>query len=522
MTSTHFINQRLRHPLYKWDYVSLSSNKALTWQMVQENPTIPWNWYALCKNENIVKHMTWSFIQERVEKPLQFRKLSKVVPLQIILDNPDNNTWDYCMVSARSEITIELVVTYPDFPWRWDMLFNNPSVSIDVLRALPDKPWSWNWIHYLNSTRRIEDIINLARDLPHKPWNWDGLSGYKHLTLHIVKTNIDLPWNWNVLILNANIHVCDILDNLHLPWNLSKLTTRIANDRDWAAVRDNPDLPWDWDVLIRKDLCANPPFEIIYMNKEKKWDLKVLSKQENITWQIVKDHPELPWDWTSLSINPNITLEIVISNPDIPWSWVHFTQNKSITWDIIQDNPCSPWSWKHVNYNPNVTSSIVESNPDALYWDWYYWSRSASWSLIQKLHYKNWDWNIICKRRDIDWSVVIDLSDKPWNWNELIKNISRYDADFNWRTVIDNVYFLMEKGVDLSLLHSLPWQVVKNNPREKWDWCIISRNPNMLKLTLYEAKYLACLRIQRQWRKCISDPSYTLCKRRLLYDIEHM
>lgn len=193
-----------------------------------------------------------------------------------------------------------------------------------------------------------------------------------------------------------------------------------------------------------------------------------------------------------------------------------------------------PLSWKQINYNPNITPAIIESNPDLWFWDWDYLSGSgwfnyndpsqhqAAWSLIKTLQHKPWNWAKIMQRPKIEWSVVKALPDKPWNWNTFIKvGTDGYIIykTWDWDTVSDSADFVIDNIKDLSHEYGLSWQVVQDNPYAKWNWYIISENPDMLKLTLNEKmQHLACLRIQRIWRKCTSDPAYSLCKRRLLKD----
>lgn len=52
-----------------------------------------------------------------------------------------------------------------------------------------------------------------------------------------------------------------------------------------------------------------------------------LSRNENITWDIVQGNPEKPWNWYGLSMNPNITIEIIMKNLDKPWVWRNFSNN---------------------------------------------------------------------------------------------------------------------------------------------------------------------------------------------------
>lgn len=47
-------------------------------------------------------------------------------------------------------------------------------------------------------------------------------------------------------------------------------------------------------------------------------------------------------DWYEISKNPNITWEIVLNNTDRIWFWMSLSRNPNITWDIIQSNPNIP------------------------------------------------------------------------------------------------------------------------------------------------------------------------------------
>ena len=62
-----------------------------------------------------------------------------------------------------------------------------------------------------------------------------------------------------------------------------------------------------------------------------------LSKNPNITWDIVEANPNKPWCYNYLSKNPNITLDIVGANPDCPWNYNYLSSNPNITWDIVED-----------------------------------------------------------------------------------------------------------------------------------------------------------------------------------------
>jgi hypothetical protein len=48
------------------------------------------------------------------------------------------------------------------------------------------------------------------------------------------------------------------------------------------------------------------------------WNYNRISRNPNVTWDIVQPNPDKPWDYNKLSKNPNITWEIVQANPDKP------------------------------------------------------------------------------------------------------------------------------------------------------------------------------------------------------------
>ena len=75
-----------------------------------------------------------------------------------------------------------------------------------------------------------------------------------------------------------------------------------------------------------------------------------LKKNYDCLWekylsQAIKTFPENFWDFKMLSKNPNITWEIVQANPDKPWCFWNLSKNSNITWEIVQANPDKDWSF---------------------------------------------------------------------------------------------------------------------------------------------------------------------------------
>ena len=48
-------------------------------------------------------------------------------------------------------------------------------------------------------------------------------------------------------------------------------------------------------------------FQYILDHPEKDWNYAHLSRNPNVTWEMVQQNPQIKWDYQQLSINPNIT-----------------------------------------------------------------------------------------------------------------------------------------------------------------------------------------------------------------------
>ena len=50
-------------------------------------------------------------------------------------------------------------------------------------------------------------------------------------------------------------------------------------------------------------------------------ELVWISRNPNITMEIIEKYPDKPWNWSAISCNPNITIEIIEKYPNKPWDW---------------------------------------------------------------------------------------------------------------------------------------------------------------------------------------------------------
>ena len=65
-------------------------------------------------------------------------------------------------------------------------------------------------------------------------------------------------------------------------------------------------------------------------------------------------------DWTYVSRNPNITLQIIKDNPDFPWDWNNISRYQKICIKDIKDYPDFPWNYKHLHFSRYINDSAYD------------------------------------------------------------------------------------------------------------------------------------------------------------------
>lgn len=174
-------------------------------------------------------------------------------------------------------------------------------------------------------------------------------------------------------------------------------------------------------------------------------------------------------DWSTLVSNPHITWDIVNDYPDKPWN-LSDLDDLNRRRDVVLYNPDKKWYWYALSIVPSVTHETLQDNID-----------------------KEWIWYALSRNPNITWDIIKDNLDKPWNWYYLGKN----------------------KAITLD--------IVKDNPNIQWRWSTLSMNPNILMTPQERSEIVKVVKvkiIQHYWRVCIANPSYTMCRRRLLYEYE--
>jgi hypothetical protein len=99
---------------------------------------------------------------------------------------------------------------------------------------------------------------------------------------------------------------------------------------------------------------------------------------------------------------------------------------------------------------------------------------------------KPWDWPLLSRSTVITWDFIKENPGKPWDW------------------------------LGVSINPNITWEIIEDNSDKPWIWCDASLIPTIFDIPEKRARqYFAVRKIWRYWFKAITDPEYTICKKRL-------
>lgn len=146
-----------------------------------------------------------------------------------------------------------------------------------------------------------------------------------------------------------------------------------------------------WDIVYEKILSTELSVDEL--------DWYELSRNKNITVEIISQFNQYPWNYHSLSENPNLTFDFVLQSNSIKlFDFNKLSRNICINIQHVKDYPQFPWNFSVLLENPNITLDTVRNSPE-LNWDY----RKIS-SMTMSMDFLEW---IIDNKKDV---VLLDLS----------------------------------------------------------------------------------------------------------------
>jgi hypothetical protein len=259
-----------------------------------------------------------------------------------------------------------------------------------------------------------------------------------------------------------------------------------------------------WDFYL---ISYNKNFEWAWVQAfpEKQWYWNLFAFHGKFSWKWVYEFPDKPWDWRTLSHMVN-DVETIRKFSDKPWDWNVLTLGTVANLKFIMETPEYPWNIHDLFFGKIEDQETIDflTMFEAIYdeEDWGDHTRHASWRVIKANMNLPWVFrHVYFKLGEFEESDVKYLLEKPEQWN--IEYISRI-ADYT--------------------------TVIKPHPEINWNIKSISRNPTFFSSDLPEndtggfnlncvhvkddmREWHAAQTIKRYWKRAITDPSRSLCRK---------
>lgn len=310
-----------------------------------------------------------------------------------------------------------------------------------------------------------------------------------------------------------------------------------------------------------------------------------LSDHPDLTIDLIRKHPKENWDWESIQIHPNLTLEWLVSFPDAPWSWttMHYVKSFEPYWLCLFSH--KPWDWYHLHNDENFDFSWVEQSPNPN-WNWDKLSDMAKIEHVKKWPNFPWQWDTLTAYSDISTEEMMKNIHLPWDVSLIrFNSITMEEIPFlrHFQNSFDHIVWAdftlhaewnaVKKNSDLPWVHqvfrftpedfedsdieflkryqnlnwmvlsmNVPFRVIKNNLDLPWifEWVSLNKTVTYRDVEKFSDRnwdysvvpcktvgdclleWVSASKIKRAWRIAITNPEYTLCKKRLLREFKSL
>lgn len=255
------------------------------------------------------------------------------------MDSRTNNLfydeiWKISLLCIAKSTNWKTVQTNTNIKWNYKALSYNSNITLDIIISHYSEDWDWTEI-----SKRPELTWEIIENNPKIKWDWIQILSHPNITWEIIKKYIDLS-------------------------NISTVSNICEKNERYKEFQQDVDI-WknskSYDEYLRNIILVN-------FNSKAYKNWKSISKNPNITWDIILSNINEPWNWRGISENPNISLSIIEKHPNFPWNWKNISKNINITWENINNNLNKPWNWNLISKHPNITWNIIEENLELLYY----------------------------------------------------------------------------------------------------------------------------------------------------------
>lgn len=296
------------------------------------------------------------------------------------------------------------------------------------------------------------------------------LSSNKQLTWQFLIEHAYAPWDTSglcentALPLNKILHDCQQSSTQRFrQWDIALLSRR--SDVTYDMVHKHSELPWDFDALLDprydQDIAL---IDVINSYPRLQWSMRNISQHPDMSLQIVIQHLNWCWHWESLSKNTAFDFNSIIHTLfRYPWHVGSLSRHARLSFEFVFRFPLLTWDWKALSAHPNLHMNMVMTHL-GLPWNWSSLSRNINLHIehVVPLLRKPWDWDALTRNPNIGLAnIFIHFRRLPWVFPAIC---GRPDV-IPYLSHVQEEY-VMQKRLFRGRLRKITW-----------NWTVLSRNP---------------------------------------------
>ena len=517
-------------PDFKWDYKSLSANKA-----VYEN---------------------FDFVKSHRDKLDARVLLQNALTVISVEANPLYDLFDiksllesdtYLKTILTEKASVDYVRNNISYPWNWHILTKRLCQQLKI-EIIGNEKWAdkWDW-EYLSKNLGIKDVLSYAVEYKHY-WNWrfiiDRLESNAILEERTLKS-LNQAFNG----LEDHDELCSLVTRKFSKEELLELTCsngrREDFDWDFSYLYSLPDFSAKdyleqylddvkWKEFSRSDSVNDwfsktgkgntqtlwiQNYKGILVNEKYHWDFCGLSTLNNLIKQPHLFEVDKNWDWDYISVHAPwisfkpkkdyflkkyqkyLSFKLISKREDVglteeavikygkneSWDWEALTNNPSIVFSFkfINDNPDKPWNWVLLSERSDLRSDVITANLDKP-WNWpaltekEWFVPSLDIMKVASTYIGVESWNILSNNRKLS-QAVVEKYPTFINWRILVSQNKAFDGMIKVNFLKRNQEFIPWKLFNDRIKDKVTTELVEEF-YEQLDWFYVSRS-QLLKFT---------------------------------------
>ncbi len=285
----------------------------------------------------------------------------------------------------------------------------------------------------------------------------------------------NLNWNVNNLIFNENITEDDIISTFDIfNYDVSKILKSKKCTIKMILCLNEKNLLKTFNLY---DITKDIDFKYIEQYKNIKWPINAIIRNQNITYNFcIENVKNINWEILSL-IAP-----LHLIKCKLPFNYFELSKNKNLTIDIVLNDLYKEWDWNSLTYLFPIEDII--NHPD-LPFNYYLIDVDQEFidkhiNFIFETNNKNWNWfKISTLKFNIQYLYYFS---KHFKYEEMWKNLTN---NFSYQEICETFDFFywdineFSKNKNITIEFIIQNLIDKNDKMRKWNWEYLTQNMNL-------------------------------------------